>query len=71
MNEKRWGVWVEGYSTTGDCDRAQLVGEVQADSFESACKELLSGNSCFDPNKLTLWGCKLFDNETDARKAFG
>jgi hypothetical protein len=25
----------------------------------------------FNPEALTYWGCKLFDNEADARKGFG
>lgn len=25
----------------------------------------------YDPLRLTYWGCRLFNNETDARKSFG
>jgi hypothetical protein len=25
----------------------------------------------YDPSHLTVWGCRLFDNEVDARKSFG
>ncbi len=25
----------------------------------------------YDPSNLTDWGCRLFDNEEDARKSFG
>lgn len=25
----------------------------------------------YDPERLTYWGCKLYDNEEDARKEYG
>lgn len=73
-------VWTEGYSATGDFSKAILHGTVESYSFKDACDSLFAGNPEFNGHKgqstyssenLTLWGCRLFDNEIDARKAFG
>lgn len=53
---------------------AKLLGEAEGEDFKSACvnfinlanKEYL--HQRFDSDKLTLWNCKLYDNETDAKK---
>lgn len=71
----KYEVWMEGYLATGMegiPQGATLVGEVEADSFKDAC-DLFYGNDTFhyNPQRLTYWGCKLFDNEQDARKNFG
>jgi hypothetical protein len=66
----KFNVWVEGYQ-----DEARLVGTVEAPTFADACADLMSkppwNDGNFDREKLTYWGCGLFDNEADARKAFG
>lgn len=78
---KIYKVWSEGYSVTGQHCTAFIIGEIKAPSFGDAC-ELLHQKpeykSLFStatlPNGDTAyfsWGCRLFDNEQDARKNFG
>lgn len=67
-------VWSEGYAATGNSGSAELLGEVEAGDFASACSVLFEGSErakYFDKQQLTYWGCRLFDNEQDARQAFG
>lgn len=70
-------VWIQGYAATGDAGKAQLVGSTNAASFQEACDKVCNTPGfkdkwgAYDSKKLTVWGCKLFDNATDARKAFG
>ncbi len=73
-------VWSEGFLATGMNGRpapAKLLATVEADSFSGACDKLLAtdaGNEAFGPydrERRTVWGCRLFDNEADARRAFG
>lgn len=51
-------------------ETAKMLAEVEAETFREACDKV-----CSDPNynaeHLTVWGCRLFDNEADARKSFG
>ena len=75
-------IWSEGYSITGSRCCAFLVGEVEADSFKEAVAKLkdslpedeaqyilLESLTC--PGYSSYWGCRLFDNEEDARASFG
>lgn len=76
----KFQVWSEGYLATGMegiPEKARMLAEVEADTFQAACDALCSdpewqrlhGN--YDPERCTVWGCRLFGNEADARKAFG
>ena len=76
----KFEIWSEGYLATGMegiPEKARMLAEVEADSFQEACDKLCSdpdwqrryGN--YNPERLTVWGCRLFDNEADARKSFG
>lgn len=71
-------IWSEGYRVTGDIGTAQLLGVVEADSFDEGVDKYLETA----PSELkevyqkhhgghSIWGCQLFDNEKDARKSFG
>ena len=73
-------IWREGYLVTGMEGipaPAALLAKVEAQTFSSACDKLCTpkewqkyyGN--YDSKRLTVWGCRLFDNAADARKAFG
>lgn len=70
-------VWMEGYRATGDYSPARFLGRVEAPTFAEACNALCSPakwqqqNGDYDPKRGTVWGCKLFNNEEDARRAFG
>lgn len=63
--EKEWEVWSEGYAATGERANASLHGKAIAKTFEEACT-IVFGKPTKD-----VWGCRLFDNEVDARKGFG
>lgn len=73
-------IWSEGYLVSGMegiPEKARMLAEVEAETFQEACDKLcgdqdwqrLHGN--YNAERLTVWGCRLFDNETDARKSFG
>lgn len=64
-------VWAEGFRTTGEQGYATYHGHCRAVSFRDACDYLFKDHSDYDAAHATLWACRLFDNETDARKAFG
>jgi hypothetical protein len=69
---KEYEVWSEGYCCTG-CEgkpvTATFEGSVKAESFEEACDILFKGRDDYVNGRI--WGCRLFDNEEDARKGFG
>lgn len=70
-----WEIWSEGYRVTGNSAGAQFHGTVDkcvAKTFKEACNIIFRGQEGnYDPMRLTLWGCELFDNEKDAKKGFG
>lgn len=71
---KKWPVWMEGYTATEDRGTAEFCGVWPGATFADACaawaRETRSPQ-LFDREKLTFWGCRLFDSEAAARKAFG
>jgi len=70
-----YDVWMEGFRATGNESRASKVGQADGTSFEEACKTLLtdghSMSNLYDPNRNTVWGCRLFRTEGEARASFG
>ena len=77
---KVYEIWMEGYAATGEHGIHRLIGRVEAGSFKEACKKAVIewlGDRCereyhyFDEEKCTFWGCRMFDNEEDAARAFG
>lgn len=72
---REFEIWSEGFAATGNQSGAILHGKQEAGSFPQACRRWFAGRNdgpaYFDPKRLTYWGCKLFDNETDARRSFG
>lgn len=70
-------IWVEGYCASGDRANARLLGRVEAATFAEACDKLCAPadwqkqNGNYDRQRGTVWGCRLFNNEADARRAFG
>jgi len=72
---KVYDIWAEGYACTGESGGATLVGRVCAETFQEACNKYATDNEGFkrlyDPERLTYWGCKLFDNRHDAQESFG
>ena len=74
---KVFQIWTEGFAATGEHGAAYKMGAAKAESFEEACQlvcgeaEFQKRHGTFDPESLSVWGCRLFDNEKDARKGFG
>lgn len=66
-----YNVWMEGYQITGNSSDAQLLGSTDAESFQEACDLLLVDENLYDSERLVVWGCRLYDNEIEARKSFG
>ena len=73
-------IWIEGYLATGMEGvpaKAHLLGKVEAQTFAEACDQLCSdpawqeGHGNYDRERGTVWARRLFNNEADARKAFG
>lgn len=72
---KTFEIWIEGYRATGESGCAYFMGSRDADTFSEAV-EILKAEA---PDKSwrgfghasTYWGCRVFDNEADARKEFG
>lgn len=72
-------VWTEGYSVTGNRSPAQRMGVYQAATFDDAVAQHLQtldaeGQSFYRQSEdgvWSCWGCRLFDNEADARRSFG
>lgn len=68
-------IWSEGFAATGEGGPAVKHGDVQAGSLREACDLLARNDSAFaayyNAERLTYWGCRLFDNEAAARKSFG
>ena len=73
---KKFDIWSEGYVCTGQSSKAVLHGSVYADTFKEAVAIHVNGlsaepRSYFNLEAGTHWGCRLYDNEKDARKSFG
>lgn len=71
-------IWAEGYRATGQHGTATLLGSASGETFRDAVKELAKralpeDRALFNTDHIqpTYWGCRLFDNEEDARKSFG
>ncbi len=71
----QYDIWAEGYICTGQTSRATLLANVEADSFKEAVlrykNNYASQAELVNVEALTYWGCRLFDNEAEARESFG
>ena len=76
-SSKKWEIWMEGYMVSGMegvPGEAQKIGEVEAATFQEACDRINSlrgWQGRYDRDRLTVWGCSLYDNEAAARRSFG
>ncbi len=71
---RRWEVWMEGYAATGESSPAKYCGSYRAESFREAASFWVAEHGeqqYFDETGPSYWGCRFFDNETDARGGFG
>lgn len=70
-----WEIWCERFRATGEHGTAHLLGTEEAETFRDAVQKLTNKQPDLAKNMnvkgLMFWGCHLFDNEADARKAFG
>lgn len=71
LGSMKYEIWSEGYMCTGGRSCAIYLGCEEADTFQEACEKHFADDKLFESNSLTYWGCKLYDNEADARKCFG
>lgn len=74
VHDSEYEVWVEGYAATGERGSAWRLGKYKADGFRNAVIAAVLEHgleSEFDLERMTYWGCRFFDNEADARKAYG
>lgn len=74
MALKEFEIWVEGYAASGERSGASLLAKQKGETWVDAVSRYMEKN----PNRITIdsrgftdWGCRLFDNEADARKSFG
>jgi hypothetical protein len=73
-----FSLWVEGYEITGQASPARCLGPIEGTSFSAALKTYVDS---LPPesraywtarnSQWSYWGCRAFDNELDARRAFG
>lgn len=73
-------LWVEGYAATGEHGTAKCLGTWPGDTYEEAVlnwKKAEWSSSEWGSfgrssgGRYDVWGCRIYDNEADARKAFG
>lgn len=84
---KPYEIWSEGYLASGmegtPC-KATFHGTCEGSNFREACNNFFKDEECynsgipgvnisgiFHETSPSLWACRLFDNESDARKTFG
>lgn len=74
---RNFEVWIEGYSDHGITAGAKLMGNITANTLEEAVELLWERDSIKTPYEKNsdgtyrCWGCRLYDNEIDARKSYG
>lgn len=70
-----YDIWSEGFVATGQSSGAIHHGTAEGKTLKEACINLADQNKefkeYFNEERMTYWGCKLFDNSVDARKSFG
>lgn len=73
-------IWIEGYIATSEEQVAERIcgdginkwwGVNFQDACERALKRLGYEMNLYRKESNTYWGCRLYDNEADARKSFG
>jgi len=73
-------IWRKGYRISGGQSDATLLGEYNAETFKDAVLMLIKEREKMPQDYYAIheskgiftdWGCRLFDNESDARKKFG
>ena len=74
---RNFEIWMEGYAATGERAEASRIGNYTAETFDEAVLLYMKDNpntvefDRFGKGKHSIWACRLYDNEIDARKSFG
>lgn len=68
---KNWDIWCEGFKETLGKGKAWYVGTATGPTFKEACEIKFGKNENYNLEYNSINGSKLFDNETEARKAYG
>lgn len=74
---KKFQLWMEGFSATGENGTASFEGEYEGETFMDAYLAMVKDKYGDNPpsyvhmDKPVIWGCRVFYNEADARKSFG
>lgn len=72
---EKYEIWLEGFSITGSHGKAECLGIYEGETFEKACETALEHEGYdmdfYNDKTNTYWGCRLFDNEGQARASFG
>lgn len=71
LEPREFEIWSEGYAMTGDHGGAHLMGKAIGRTFQEACDNYFKKDRDYKSKRLTYWGCRLYNNEKDARKSFG
>ena len=73
-HEREFDIWMEGYITNGNRSDAQFVERAKGWTFYDAVHNLskrMPGKFNWRGGEWDIWLCTLYDNEVDARHAFG
>lgn len=72
---RHFDVWCEGYIANGDRGIATKLFRGIGNSLKEVCEERAKTDEefarYFNADSMAYWGCRIFDNESDARKSFG
>lgn len=74
---KQYEIWSEGFGDSRERHEAFFLGCGEGATFHEACINFMNTDKehkelrYFNVKDLTFWGCRLFDNEADARRSFG
>ena len=72
--KRKFQLWQEGFRMKGAENEATYLGEFEGNNFDDACLNWAKQSSSMAHYKNRpprFWGCRIFDNEADARKNFG
>ena len=68
-------IWSEGFIATGQSEKAMFRGKYEGKTFKDSIINWIEkdkdAKQYVDLDRMTYWGCRLFNNESDARKSFG
>lgn len=67
-------IWAEGYAATGESGTAHRFGTAEGENFNEAVRNFFKDREDADylnDSATAYWGCRLFDNEAEARAIFG